>query len=93
MTLKWHHKAFAALAVVPICFFMVRLLPNQRERTFHIFGSEVGFAHIKNTEFLVWGGELVRFPFDSILITIIFVSVAAAIVITWCHLMSRRVDG
>ena len=93
MKWKWHHRVFAALAVVPLCIFVGRLWPNQGSYTFHAFGSEVGFARIKNTEFLVWRGELLSFPFTSILITVMFVSVAVAIAITWRHFMSRRSDA
>jgi hypothetical protein len=36
---------------------------------------------------------LLSFPFSSILITVILVSVAVAIAITWRHFRSRRSDA
>ena len=86
----WHLRALAALVVAVLCIFIGQLSGIEGRHTFQLFGSEVGFARIKASPFVVWGGELFRFPFDWVLLLIALVATAVSIAITWDHLSLKR---
>jgi hypothetical protein len=72
--------------------FIGWLSRDQGWRTFQLFGSDFGFARIKALTFIVWRGQLFRFPFDWILFLAASVATSIAIATTWHHFKSRRVN-
>ena|SRR5689334_10963347 len=67
INVAWYVKTFVALGVAWLCLLLQHLLRGQGYSTFHVLGGEFGFARIKSLTFVVWWGELCRFPFDAIL--------------------------
>jgi len=90
MRRHWHFRALVALAVALLCMFIRWLSRDQGWRTFEVFGSEFGLARIKALTFVVWRGELFRFPFDWILSLAALVATVIAMAITLHHFRSAR---
>jgi hypothetical protein len=87
--LPWHVKTFAALGISWLCLFWQHLLREQGYSTLHILGGEFGFARIKSLTFLVWQGELFRFPFDAMLFLLAAGLTVFAMVVARRHFKRR----
>ncbi len=93
MKKHWYFRAFAALGVALLCMLLSGLSSDQGWRTFQLFNSEFGFARIKALTFLVWRGELLRFPSDGILFLGALVATAWAMAVTLRHFKPRSTDA
>jgi hypothetical protein len=90
MNKHWHYQASAALAVVFLCMFLSWLTGDDGRHTYELFGAQFGIARSKHLAFVVWRGELLKFPFDRTLFIVAFVAMGAALAITWHHFRTRR---
>lgn len=93
MDTRWQLKAFAGLAIALLCMFSEWLLGGEGYSTFKLFGCDFGFARIKALTFLVWYGELRRFPFDGLVFLLAVTSIGFAIWITRKHFGARRTSA
>jgi hypothetical protein len=93
METRWHLKAFAALGIALLCLVVEQLFRGQGYYTFQAYGGEFGFARIKSLTFVVWQGEIFRFPFDGTLFLIAAASVGLAIYVARRHFRARRTSA
>ena len=86
----WYVGALGALAVAVWCILVSRILGIEGYHTFRLFGSDAGLATIKSSPFIVWGGQLFRFPIHWVLVLVALVATAVATAITLDHFKMRR---
>jgi len=87
---RWHYRPLISLAVAVVCILTRLLTARQGYLTTKIWGLDFGFARIKSLTFFVWFGELFRFPFDLLLLSIALLAVGVAIAATRMHFVSQR---
>jgi len=93
MDARWHLKTFTALGIALLCLVVELLFRGQGYYTFQAYGGQFGFARIKSLTFVVWQGEILRFPFDGALFLIAAASVGLAIYVARRHFRTGRTSA
>jgi hypothetical protein len=90
MDIRWHLKTFAALGIALLCLVVEQLFRGQGYYTFQAYGGQFGFARLKSLTFVVWQGDIFRFPFDGMLFLIAAASIGLAIYVARRHFKAPR---
>jgi hypothetical protein len=89
MKIRWHHQAFTGIAIALYLILVRFLVAGQGWYTVQLFGSDYGMARMKSFTFLVLGGEMFRFPFDTLAFLGAVIGLGIAVAAAWSHFKSR----